>query len=232
MNLFPIIILCGGAGTRLSKYYDIPKSMIPFKNKPFISYQLELLGKKGFSKVILCLGIGNKIIKRHIMKNYSLYDIDSIFFSSEYSPLGTGGAIKNIIDLPDIFFVTYGDTYLNIDYEDMQKKFIENKKLSTMAVYKNNNKLDKSNVKIIDDKKLIYTMNYAWKDANFIDYGVSIFDKKIFDELDGKFSLSEIQEKLSKNEEIAPYIIKNRFYEIGSIQGIKDFKKFVEKENL
>ena len=232
MNLFPIIILCGGAGTRLSKYYNIPKSMISFKNKPFISYQLELLGKKRFSKVILCLGIGNKIIKSHIIKNYNLYNIENIFFSSEYFPLGTGGAIKNIVDLPDNFFVTYGDTYLNIDYKNMQQEFIKNKKLSTMAVYKNNNKFDRSNVKIVDDKTLIYTMNYAWKDANFIDYGVSIFSEKAFDGFDNIFSLSEVQEKLSKNKEISPYTIKDRFYEIGSIQGIKDFKEFAKRKNL
>ena len=232
MNLFPIIILCGGLGTRV-QYHGIPKSLIRFNQKPFISHQIKLFDKKGVNNLILCTGYQSDEIMKHGVGSWLDSDIDDIKFSNEDIPLGTGGAIKNVEYLQENFFVIYGDTYANINYKQMQRKFLRSNKMCMMGVYKNNNKFDKSNVKIIDKNTLLYKKNNTPEDYTFIDYGVSIFNKKIFERTaEDIFSLSDIQEKLSPEEQIAPYIIKDRFYEIGSPQGIEDFRKFAKKENL
>ena len=57
--------------------------------------------------------------------------------------LGTGGAIKKSIKfLKDYFYVIYGDSYLNFNLNNLKST----NKISTMAIYKNQNKYDKSNV--------------------------------------------------------------------------------------
>ena len=231
-HLFPIIILCGGLGTRVQSH-GAPKSLIRFNQKPFISHQMKLLDKKGFDDLILCTGYQSDEIMKHSVSAWININIDEIKFSNEETPLGTGGAIKNIAYLPENFFVIYGDTYANINYRQMQRKFLKSNKMCMMGVYKNNNQLDKSNVKIIDKDTLLYKKNNAPDDYIFIDYGVSIFNRKSFiGFVDDAFPLSYIQEKLSRKNEISPYIIKDRFYEIGSPEGIEDFKKFVKKEKL
>ena len=45
-----------------------------------------------------------------------------------------------------------------------------------------------------------------------------------------KIDLASILEKISKKYELKGYLVKKRFYEIGSYSGIKQFKKFIKNE--
>ena len=44
-----------------------------------------------------------------------------------------------------------------------------------------------------------------------------------------KFDFSIVMENLSKEKKLKGYIVKKRFYEIGSYNGIKEFRKFIAK---
>jgi NDP-sugar pyrophosphorylase family protein len=49
---FPLIILAGGAGTRLNKINkDIPKIMTPIGNRIFLDYFMDNLKKLGFNEL-------------------------------------------------------------------------------------------------------------------------------------------------------------------------------------
>ena len=57
MKLPDILILTGGKAKRLGKISkNIPKSLIIFNNKPFLFYQLKLLEKNNFKKIIISTG--------------------------------------------------------------------------------------------------------------------------------------------------------------------------------
>jgi hypothetical protein len=63
----------------------------------------------------------------------------------------------------------------------------------------------------------------------YIEYGLSIFNKAIFKNFKKKkFDLSEVFYFLSKQKLLNYYIVKKRFYEIGSISGLKDSKKYLK----
>ena len=64
-ELFPILILAGGLGTRVASITkQIPKSLIPIHEKPFIAHQLTLLAEAGFLEVIMGVGhLGEQIIE-------------------------------------------------------------------------------------------------------------------------------------------------------------------------
>ena len=53
----------------------IPKSLIPIQSKPFLFYQLKLLEKNNFKKVIICSGYKSDQIKKYLKsykKNFKL----------------------------------------------------------------------------------------------------------------------------------------------------------------
>ena len=226
MIKYEAIILSGGKGTRIKKYTKkIPKCLIKFYGKPFLYYQLRYLKNNGISKVIVSTGYYSEKIKSYL-QNKNFIDIKIINDGS--IPLGTGGAIfKSLDHLKDKFFVIYGDSYLNFAIKKLKIKG----NLATMAVFKNNNNYDKSNVIFKKRNKIIYSKKNANINSNFIDYGASYLNKKVFKSIKNKkFDLSELYEKISKKDMLTGYIVKKRFYEIGSYSGIKDFRKYIKNE--
>jgi NDP-sugar pyrophosphorylase family protein len=68
---------------------------------------------------------------------------------------------------------------------------------------------------------------------NYIDYGLSILNKKVFKYFNiiKKFDLAEVLNLVSKKNLLAYMLVKKRFYEIGSLDGIKETKNFLKKSN-
>jgi len=225
-----IIILAGGLAKRLRPITKTtPKALINIKSLPFIEYQLRYLENQGVSSVILCLGyLGEKIIKYISSQNYNF----EIKFSHDGKELlGTGGAIKKAINLlDDEFLVMYGDSFLPIDFYPVFDKFAKSTKSALMTLIKNNNKWDKSNVVFKKNKIELYDkLNYR-NDMNYIDYGLSVFKKKVFLNIDEKnFDLAITFKKLSLLNELDSFCVESRFYEIGSKKGIEDFEKFIHE---
>jgi len=226
---YPVVILAGGIGSRLGKLTKkIPKALIKINGKPFIYYQLKLLSKTGVKEVILCVGYLGDQIKKYVGdgKKFNL----NVKYSFEKKLLGTGGAVKNAFSLiKKDFFIMYGDTYLPVNLIKIQEKYIRLKSKSLITIYKNHNKLDKSNV-FFNGKSIIYNKNNYLKKMKYIEYGVSIFSKKIFKYFNNKkkFDLSDVFYFLSKKKLLNYYVVKKRFYEIGSISGLKDSKKYLK----
>jgi len=239
MEMFPIIILAGGKATRLGSLTEnTPKSLLMFNGKPFLQHQIELLKKNNFNRIHLCLGEFSEIIIDFINYNNN-FNID-ITYSVDKPLLGTAGAIDACLETikSEYFFVIYGDSYVDMDYKDMQIEYDDCAQFSMMSIYKNNNKFDKSNINIIDNGFLV---SYQNRGANlkYIDAGVSIYDKYVF-EPEYLFcsylpsNLKDIQGIISNFDgvsEIAPYIIKDRFYEVGSVEGIQEFQKYLDEKN-
>ena len=91
---------------------------------------------------------------------------------------------------------------------------------------------DKSNILLKSKNKVFYYKNNINKNLRYIDYGVSYVNKIVFKEKKKniKFDLSELFEEISKQNLLSGYKVKKRFYEIGSYNGIKDFKNFIKNE--
>jgi len=239
--MFPMVILAGGKGTRLYPITKtIPKSLFMFENKPFIYHQLELLEINGFTKVHLCLGeMYEKIIDEITKKKWHI----DIKYSVDKPLLGTGGAINKVKDtLGSFFFVMYGDSYLPIDYYAVQKRYLlKNHSSAMMVIYRNCNDYVPSNVEYKDGKIVNYNKNRPTKKMKYIDYGLGIFTKTSFSKFKfrRKFDLSLVYKKALKFNNIKQsdwicldsYVANDRFYEIGSEQGIKDFEKYITSKN-
>jgi NDP-sugar pyrophosphorylase family protein len=177
--IFPVIILAGGKATRLGKIAkNTPKSLIKINNHPFLYHQLIYLEKQGIKEVIICAGHLGFKIKKFIEKKKINLKIK--YFNDGKKLLGTGGAIKKILPfVKNNFFVMYGDSYLPINFRNVQKLYINSKKLGLITIYKNKNKLDKSNI-ILKSGNIYYDKFKPIKGMHYIDYGLNILNKRVF----------------------------------------------------
>ena len=223
-----MVIPCGGLATRLGTLAkNVPKSMMNINGKTFLELQIELIKKNGFDELILCTGhLGEKI--RDYFGDGGKFGI-KIRYSND-KKLGVIGAIKNAEKmLDDFFFLMYGDSYLiYLDFNDMFNKFKDQKRLSMIAVWKNNNNLDKSNFKIKNGKILGIDV----EDSNYIDYGTTIMNKKVLDFIprNRAYSTLEFRKMLFEKKELAIYEVDKRFYHIGTVEALEEVRSLSKQQ--
>ena len=206
--MFPIVILAGGLATRLRPITEkIPKSLIEINGEPFVYHQLDLLEKNGFKQIYFCLGFLGEQVEDAVRKGEYFKKLSISFSYDGDKLLGTGGTIRKIINqLPDYFFITYGDSYLDIDFNNIQELFELKKQNynSLMTVYKNTDLFDTSNVIFENDSIELYSKTKKDSRMSHIDYGVGILSNKCMDNFDKNiiFDLAELYENLSLKSEL------------------------------
>jgi NDP-sugar pyrophosphorylase family protein len=91
-----------------------PKPIVPFLNRPFLLYQLEILRRAGIENITLSLSYQpNKI--EEILGDGSDYGVN-LRFITEPNPMGTGGAYKFAAsDIPETTVVFNGDILTDVD---------------------------------------------------------------------------------------------------------------------
>ncbi len=225
-----IVILSGGLATRLRPVTEkIPKSLLDISGKPFISRQLELLKSKGFNNIVICAGyLGEKIFQ--FVKNGEDFGLKVEFSYDGETLLGTGGAIKKALPvLSDIFFVMYGDSYLNIEYSVVLDYFKAVNYSGLMTIFKNKNKWDKSNVWFKENKIVQYDKKNKNENMHYIDYGLGILKKSVFQNYFLKqehFDLETVYKTLIGDNQLTGFEVSERFYEIGSYEGLEETKNY------
>jgi NDP-sugar pyrophosphorylase family protein len=87
------------------------------------------------------------------------------------------------------------------------------------------------NVSFEFDKVKNYSKASNSSEFNYIDFGLSFFNKSVFDiySLDANFDLSDTFSALCKANQLAAFEVKERFYEVGSISGISDFTNYIKR---
>ena len=235
--MYPIVILAGGLATRLRPITEkIPKSLIAINREPFVYHQLDLLEKKGFKKMHFCLGFLGEQVEAAVRKSDYFERLNISFSYDGEKLLGTGGTIRKFINqLPEYFFITYGDSYLDINFYDIQEIFESKNKNynSLMTVYKNKDLFDTSNVIFENGSIKLYSKSKKDSKMSHIDYGLGILSNKTMDIYDKNiiFDLGELYENLSIKKELFGYEVFQRFYEIVSLKGIEDLSNYLNLKN-
>lgn len=128
------IILAGGKGTRLRPLtVYTPKPIVPFVNRPFLLYQIDILRRAGITEITLSLNYQPDKIK-HLLGTGAEYGV-SIDYITEPSPMGTGGAYKYASeDRRETTVVFNGDIISDIDIERVIKFHQQNKAQATIVL--------------------------------------------------------------------------------------------------
>jgi NDP-sugar pyrophosphorylase family protein len=228
--MLPVAILAGGLATRLRPITEeIPKSLIEVAGEPFICHQLEYLRKQGINSVVLCIGFLGEMIQE-VVGDGSRWDMRISYSPDGLSLLGTGGALRQALQLlGEHFFILYGDSYLPINFSDVEKFYAASGKKGLMTVLKNQNRWDKSNVEFEAGEILEYNKTVIRPQMNYIDYGLGILQSDLLRAYPAgqSFDLSKVYNDLLLAGELAGYEVFERFYEIGSHQGITDTQAYL-----
>lgn len=229
-ELFPVIILAGGLATRLRPMTnDLPKSLIKINNEPFILHQLRLLKRQGIHEVVLSVGYLGEQIQALVGNGRALgLNVQYVFDGDKL--LGTAGAVRKCLPaVGQSFFVMYGDSYLTCDFSSVQQAYLQSGRLGLMTVFKNLGKWDRSNT-IFDGKEIIqYDKKITVPEMNYIDYGLGLLSQEAFrlKGADRLSDLADLYQLLLHQKQLAGFEIHERFYEIGSLSGIKEMNEYV-----
>lgn len=218
MEKIDAIVLAGGWGTRLrSVVNNVPKVLAPVNGKPFLDLLLNFLSNSGLiNKVILAVGyMSDKIIERYETgRDYSF----KIIFSEEKELLGTGGGIKRALGYSDVddVLALNGDSYISVDLTDLFMSHNKNNAAMTIVLKEVENANRYGSVKI-DKSKRIISFEEKKQDAagGFINAGMYLFKRKLFDAVDSN-------KVLSLEKDLLPGFIK------GAVYGYISYGKFID----
>lgn len=232
MPMLPVAILAGGLAVRLRPITEtIPKSLVDVAGKPFVVRQLDYLRHQGVTRVVLCVGyLGEQV--EAVVGDGSAYGLEVRYSWDGPTLLGTGGAIKQALPkLGQQFFVFYGDTYLPVDFQAVERDFLSGGKPALMTVLRNADRWDKSNVEFEDGNIIEYNKDAPRPEMAHIDYGLGALSAAVFGDTptNEPLDLSDVYHDLSLRGELAGHEVFERFYEIGSRQGLEEAIQFFKE---
>jgi glucose-1-phosphate cytidylyltransferase len=136
----PVVILCGGMGTRLSEQTEVkPKPLVDIGSRPILWHIIKHYARYGFRDFVLALGYKGELIKRFFLDFYSLgRDFSISLHDGKVSTISrnntepwqvhlvdtgektlTGGRLKLLEPMigGGTFMMTYGDGVSNVDLD-------------------------------------------------------------------------------------------------------------------
>ena len=232
---WPVAILAGGLATRLRPITEkIPKALISVADQPFLAHQLRLLRHAGIRKAVLCVGYRGEMIEQDFGRGGDT-GVELSYSFDGPDLLGTGGALRKALPfLGPRFFVLYGDSYLPIDYAAPARAFVAGGKEGLMTVFRNEGRWDTSNVSFRDGVIRSYSKKERTPEIQHIDYGLGILSPKALATWpEGQaFDLADVYRDLISRNELAGFEIEQRFYEIGSPEGLAELDALLRRQQL
>ena len=230
-----VAILAGGLATRLLPMTEtIPKSLLEVNGEPFAAHQLRLLQANGIRHVVFCVGhLGRQV--QSAIGNGSAWGLQIDYSFDGPALLGTAGAVRNALPkLGEAFFVMYGDSYLPCDYAAVARNFESAGALGMMTVFCNEGKWDTSNVELEAGRILAYSKTNRTSRMRYIDYGLGVFRAEAFRNLPAgqACDLTELYMDLLQRKQLAAFEVSERFYEIGSPEGLQETGEFLAAHRI
>ncbi len=232
MNIadIPVALLAGGLATRLRPITEtIPKALVEVAGRPFIVHQLALLRRHGIRRVVLCLGYRGEQVEAHLGDG-SAYGLELRYSYDGDRLLGTGGAVLRAAPLlGDVFWVMYGDSYMDIDYAAVFARFQEAEVSGLMTVLHNGGRWDKSNAIFRNGRLVRYDKRQASPEMTYIDYGVALLRRDVLRRIPPgqPYDLADLYSALVAEGRMIGYEVTQRFYEIGSPAGLEQTSAYL-----
>lgn len=223
-----VIILCGGAGTRLKEETEFkPKPMVFIGNKPILWHIMKIYAHYGFNDFILALGYKADYIKQFFL-NQKAYTSDFTLDTQTYKKkfflesrnevddfkitfVDTGletlvgervlRCQKYIPDNED-FMITYGDGVADID---IKKLFKFHKKQNTIGTVSGIHPRSKFGVLKVDNNNLVKSFSEKPIPNDWINGGFLVFKNEAFKYFKPGFSEHSVLIELAKENQLSVY---------------------------
>lgn len=224
------VVLCGGLGTRMgSLAAATPKVLLPVAGRPFLHHLVDRLEDCGFDDVILCAGHLGALVADAVSEGPTR--MLSVRVSHDGPTLlGTAGALRRALPMLErTFLVTYGDSYLTFDYASPLERLERHPSaLACGAVFANRDRIEPSNMALRGDYVIRYDKSRGPGEPplDHIDYGATALRREVIAEIpaDTRLGFDEVQSTLARRGQLLALVTPDRFYEIGSVQGLADLE--------
>ena len=176
------VILAGGLGTRMRPLTgQMPKPLVPLLGKPLVLHLIEAL-PQSVDTVILAVSY----MKDALEDYFAVHECGrKVILVNETTPLGTGGALRNVSQhLDDTFLAFNGDLISSLDIGAMVRRHRQNGAVGTIATWEVE---DPSAFGVIvadaSGRVLDFQEKPKREDArsNIINAGAYVFEMDIFD---------------------------------------------------
>ena len=212
------IVLAGGFGSRLKSISKgLPKALMPINdNNIYLDILLDKIFKYAVSHVYLSIYYKSDLFSKYMLNSKFSKKITCV---TEPEPLGTGGAIKYVINNTKIgpfFYVINGDSYSDINLDKMLDFYNKNNFISIIggSYVKNTFRYGKimqreGRVQAFEEKGV--------SGKGLINNGYYIMNSKAFNQYEGKFSLEKtLFPNLIKNKNLGILTVNNdNFIDMG-----------------
>ncbi len=153
----PVVILCGGMGTRLREASEqLPKPLVDIGGRPILWHIMKTYSHHGFRRFVLCLGYRSWSIKEYFLRYRENLSDFTVCLKDDHKPIyhnnlgdedwevtcvetglltGTGGRIGRVepyVDA-DTFMLTYGDGIGNVDLDALLRAHREGGRIGTVT---------------------------------------------------------------------------------------------------
>jgi NDP-sugar pyrophosphorylase family protein len=228
-----VVLLAGGLGTRMRPLTEtIPKALVPVLGKPFADWQLAHLAAQGVERVTCCIGYRGEMLRDHVGDG-SRFGLKVSWIDEGEHLRGTGGALRLALDegaLDDAFLVLFGDSYLPIELSGVEQAWRRSAMPALMTVLRNEGRWDASNAIYANGRVVLYDKSRPEErrpEMHWIDYGLSVLTRDVVERhiATGTVAdLADVMRDLSVAGRLAGFEVDQRFYEVGSPEGVRDLE--------
>ena len=227
------VILAGGRGTRLKPITDsLPKPLLPFHGRPFLSYLLQQLKAEGIQDVLLLVGYLAQQIREYCGdgSQWGLH-IDYVESPVEAE---TGRRLMDAAPLlAPHFLLTYCDNYWPMRLEPMWHTFCESAPLAMVTAYANRDGYTRNNLRVDEKGKVVaYDPGRTAPNLNGVEIGYAILSRKALEYLPGDNVRFEhvVYPILAADGLLDAYRTEHRYYSVGSHERLPLTEAFLKPQ--
>ncbi|MFP3939172.1 MAG: glucose-1-phosphate cytidylyltransferase [Acidobacteriota bacterium] len=226
----PVVILCGGQGTRLREETEYrPKPMVEIGDRPILWHIMKIYGAYGVRRFILCLGYKGWEIKQYFLR-YREFEQDFTVTMDGSRPVefhndaghepwrvtcaetgdetGTGARlwrVQKYIDTPTFFF-TYGDAVGDIDVPRLLEHHLREGRAATVTGVHPTSRYGEMKT---DGAKVVEFNEKPTVAEGCVSGGFFVFQREVFDYMDddpGLFLELEPLQRIARDGQLSVYL--------------------------
>jgi glucose-1-phosphate cytidylyltransferase len=226
----PVVILCGGQGTRLREETEYrPKPMVEIGGKPILWHIMKLYGHHGVARFILCLGYKGWVIKQYFLRYHEMMRDFTLSMDGSSEPVfhnregaeswritcaetgeetGTGARLRRVRRYihTDTFFFTYGDAVGNVDIDRLLDFHLREGRLATVTGVHPTSRYGE--MKVEGTRALEFNEKPTVAEG-VVSGGFFVFQREFFDYLDddpGLFLELDPLQRLARDGQLSVYL--------------------------